>query len=58
MYEYIYIYIYIIPEKNRPLGNWLPSVRGQKRRKVAKNDVKLRNSTQNQRLNSPDERYV
>ena len=41
------------PEKSRQPGNWFPSLRGQKQRKGAKNDVKLQKSTQNQRKNSP-----
>ena len=36
-------------EKSRHPGNWLPSLRGQKRRKEKKNDVKLQISTQNKR---------
>ena len=38
-----------IAEKSRHPGNWLPLLRGQKRRKMAKNDVKLQKSAQNQR---------
>ena len=34
-------------------GNWLPLLRGQKRRKATKNDVKLQKPAQNQRKNSP-----
>ena len=33
------------PGKNRHPDNWLPSVRGQKRRKAQKNDVKLPKQT-------------
>ena len=40
---YVYKYIYkAYLKKCRHPGNWLPSLMGQKRRKAAKNDVKLK----------------
>ena len=47
LYKYINVIIYMYP------GNLLPSLRGQKRRKGARNDVILQKSAQNQRKNYP-----
>ena len=47
-----YIYVSHL-EKIDYHGNWLMSLRSQKRRKAVKNDVKLPNQTQSQRKNLP-----
>ena len=47
------MYKYVTPRKKSASWQLVAVVRGLKRCKVAKNDVKLPKSTQNQRKNSP-----